>query len=1136
MEPNSREDRWKLFRQELFILRDEGYLSETIVEKVAEVHQQYQLDLLKAEKAQQLSIDSQFEKPTPAKTQKVRKIPTPEEIRERNITWSLIIGVIFLLIGGLFVATSNWESLTSLMKSGLIALVALLFYGIAFLTTKVLHIDKTAFAFTILGSLFLPILILSLGWFGLLGSYLSIDGEGRYLLGMMGSFLPIIVYFLFANKLKSRLFVWFCYVSLSTGAAFLLASLKLSIDVFYLGMAVFNALLILVYRKMKDSVPLKLFTKEFVPYIQVNLILSTFFMLVIYDNEVFYSINLLLTAIIYLSMIYVSGRKEYHFIFTLMLVYGAYQLIEHSFLDNFGGIIYALVAFGILFVPQVASDKFNLDKVFQNTSAVVSGLAFVYITLEGILLREGNPSLVLLIAYLIITGNFMYLGERSSRTIFPYLSAIFAASAIYEAIALLTLPVHMINLSLRIFITGFILFTAIGIVQLAKWVKVIQTAAKHIGLGIMMLAILLAFISLFWWELGVMLLLLSVAAYLMCKVEFKNILIKEISSWSMPLSLGLSMVVFGQEIITKSNTFYLVYGYAINFAVGAAIVLLSSLIWRRRNECGLARTSLYISEALYTLAILYALLSPINQAWIQPLVLAIGIGMYYYLYKVEKAKWIPFFVSITVLFCYFSILDALLMIYPFNPLVESLITPVSGVLLLLIAAFCRKKDSYLTTAFAWVGHIILPLALAFTLFTFYTNAIYSFIIASAVYGLSTRLAVKEWMIKAFLNGSFTSVFFIVLSGLDMAFVQKNGRYEFPITSSLLLIFVLLSNDEFKRRTALYLVPFSVFGIGCMLLSYPFGWLPYLVTGIYTLGVLIYLHNCKWDAGNIVPLFLFFLATAEYSLFNGLDALEKTLLFGFLGMILIIIGQIVYKKLFDGYKRKFSEVSIDGYTIISFLYFSSMYLFANQQIWGHVLPGILIATSLWLQRKRVPENFSVFMSLIGGCYLLQPYFSIVTELNVPPLWDKEVLVFPFIILEIFIRKSFKGRYAIITRAIQWGVLIIASLILIQDGMASHTIYDAIILGSLSLLSMISGMVLQNKAYFFVGAGMVLLNVLLQTKPYWGHMPWWVYLLTAGLILITIASFNEWHKQKTQKGEATFLTILKEKVIDKIRRWE
>jgi len=46
--------------------------------------------------------------------------------------------------------------------------------------------------------------------------------------------------------------------------------------------------------------------------------------------------------------------------------------------------------------------------------------------------------------------------------------------------------------------------------------------------------------------------------------------------------------------------------------------------------------------------------------------------------------------------------------------------------------------------------------------------------------------------------------------------------------------------------------------------------------------------------------------------------------------------------------------------------------------------------------------------------------------------------------------------------------------------SNTVYDAIILGPLSLSSMLGSMFFKQKSFFFVGAGVLLLNLLLQTK--------------------------------------------------------
>lgn len=155
-----------------------------------------------------------------------------------------------------------------------------------------------------------------------------------------------------------------------------LAALNLQIDAFYLGIMLFNALLIFVFHRLKKSDSAVLFTKEFVLFSQVNLVLTSLFMLLFYHQPLFYGFNLIVTAIVYLSMVYVTGKKEFHFVFTAMIVYGFYQVIEHSILVSFDAIFYAIAGIAFLAVPKFLDDKFPWEKVFQITSAVVSGLAF----------------------------------------------------------------------------------------------------------------------------------------------------------------------------------------------------------------------------------------------------------------------------------------------------------------------------------------------------------------------------------------------------------------------------------------------------------------------------------------------------------------------------------------------------------------------------------------------------------------------------------------------------------------------------------------------------------------------------------------------------------------------------------------
>src|SRR5699024_11244865 len=101
-------------------------------------------------------------------------------------------------------------------------------------------------------------------FFEQMGTYLSFYGEGRYLYVAIGSFILFPVYLMLAFKLRARLFVWISYIVVTLCAGFLLAWFNVPVDGFYLGIMVFNSLLILGYRYLRQSKrkSLKLMTDE----------------------------------------------------------------------------------------------------------------------------------------------------------------------------------------------------------------------------------------------------------------------------------------------------------------------------------------------------------------------------------------------------------------------------------------------------------------------------------------------------------------------------------------------------------------------------------------------------------------------------------------------------------------------------------------------------------------------------------------------------------------------------------------------------------------------------------------------------------------------------------------------------------
>lgn len=171
-------------------------------------------------------------------------------------------------------------------------------------------------------------------------------------------------------------------------------------------MMLFQALSIYLYHRVRKKDVAKLFIREFVNFAQANLILTTVLMLVLYHSNMFLGFNLMLTAAVYLSMVYVTGRKEFHFVFSVMLIYGVFQFVQASVFVQISPVLYSLLGFIFLLIPFVLDQQYPWKKIFMVTSAVVSGLVFIYISFEAMLINWGEPSLTLLLSYFVISINF----------------------------------------------------------------------------------------------------------------------------------------------------------------------------------------------------------------------------------------------------------------------------------------------------------------------------------------------------------------------------------------------------------------------------------------------------------------------------------------------------------------------------------------------------------------------------------------------------------------------------------------------------------------------------------------------------------------------------------------------------------
>lgn len=153
--------------------------------------------------------------PTPAAP---RPASNASALRQHGLaTVSLVIGVVFVVLAGLIFATTAWHVLPNICKALFVFAFAALFFASSYLADGLLRIRRTSAAFYLLGSIFLSLGVLALGYFELLGSYWSHHSR-TFFIGTMVAELSLL---LGTGRFRSRFYAGVCLCGAVTATMFM---------------------------------------------------------------------------------------------------------------------------------------------------------------------------------------------------------------------------------------------------------------------------------------------------------------------------------------------------------------------------------------------------------------------------------------------------------------------------------------------------------------------------------------------------------------------------------------------------------------------------------------------------------------------------------------------------------------------------------------------------------------------------------------------------------------------------------------------------------------------------------------------------------------------------------------------------
>ena len=109
--------------------------------------------------------------------QKVPKELTQEDKTKISNTVLMITGAFLVVFASTIFLVSSWDSVPNIVKSLILVFIQVMFFLFSYICNSKLNISKVGTVFKVLAFIFMPIVLISLATFNILGESLSIDGE-----------------------------------------------------------------------------------------------------------------------------------------------------------------------------------------------------------------------------------------------------------------------------------------------------------------------------------------------------------------------------------------------------------------------------------------------------------------------------------------------------------------------------------------------------------------------------------------------------------------------------------------------------------------------------------------------------------------------------------------------------------------------------------------------------------------------------------------------------------------------------------------------------------------------------------------------------------------------------------------------
>ena len=431
---------------------------------------------------------------------------------------------------------------------------------------------------------------------------------------------------------------------------------------------------------------------------------------------------------------------------------------------------------------------------------------------------------------------------------------------------------------------------------------------------------------------------------------------------------------------------------------------------------------------------------------------------------------------------------------------------ISSILIFIIGELIRNEDfKLLRKGFFIISHIFILITYVNAYFSesdFHNDVVY-FILLELVYAYSF---IKNRNNVIFKYLSYITSGFILIAGINFLELSIDLILFIPAIISSIILFIETKNKSLQdSASTIFNVILQVLSYICLIMF------DAVESGIIALIYSVYLiyNNIK----NEEPQALRSIPAIGLLLSIRFSSFEREV-----DIILLLLSTIAFNFI-SMYKKK---ISID--TILSGLYLYITLSYFNNIYVKEIFFFIWSFSNLYFMEKDEYKDIFKFLSYLG---ILLIYLQINNDLiyNYIAFQSVGIVIFAIAILKNIVRKYVKEKNNLDTIEYITFILIYLYTLLMyvneKDGMIFVLFLVALLMFSY---------VKKYGVIFITSLFTILGNAILLTRKFWFSVPWWIYLLLVGGILIAFATKNESESKKKNIKVGNIIKNLKD-IIEK-----